>query len=172
MPYRRRCAFRKPIIPVRDAAFLKGSQTPAEAAAEAIADKLAGVKNDAETQYFRYTKEAAQVLTTDEKAREPAETDSRIIGVKLLSFVGEGDIVRIKVAFRVQTALREETPPERKEAWPIPRRSSSWYWSRGVVSRWVMPSGMARRTNSRSIRSASMITISANMKSPRVSGSR
>lgn len=110
------------IIPIRDAAFLKGSQTPAEAAANALADKLAEVKNDAETQYFLYTKEAVHVLTTDEKMREQAETDSRITGVKLLSFVGEGDIVRIKAAFRVRTALREETPPERKEALADPTK--------------------------------------------------
>jgi len=110
------------IIPIRDAAFLKGSQTPAEAAAEAIADKLAEVKNDAETQYFRNTKETVHVLMTDEKVREQVETDSRITGVKLLSFFGEGDIVRIKVAFRVSTALREETPPERKEALTDPTK--------------------------------------------------
>jgi sulfatase modifying factor 1 len=102
------------IIPIRDAAFLKGSQTPVEAAAETIADKLAEVKNDAETQYFRNTREAVHLLTTDKKA-EQTETDSRIIGVKLLSFVSEGDIVRIKAAFRVQTTPREETLPERKE---------------------------------------------------------
>ena len=103
------------LIPVRDAAFLKASQTPIEAAAEAIADKLAEVKNEAKTQYSLYTREAAQILMTDKKA-EPAETDARIIGVKLLSFAGEGDIVRIKVALRVQTTLKEETPAERKEA--------------------------------------------------------
>lgn len=108
------------IIPIRDAAFLKGSQTPVEAAADAIADKLAAVKNDAKTQYFRYTREAVHVPTTDEKA-EQAETDLRIIGVKLLSFVSEGDIVRIKVAFRVRTALREETP-SRKEALTDPTK--------------------------------------------------
>ena len=102
------------IIPVRDAAFLKASQTAIEAAAEAIADKLAEVKNEARTQYSRYTREAAQALMTDKKA-EPAEIDVRVIGAKLLSFVGEGDIVRIKVALRVQTTLKEETPPERQE---------------------------------------------------------
>ncbi len=107
--------FQATIIPVRDAAFLKSSQTPAEAAAEAIVDKLAEVKNDARAQYSRTTREAAQVLITDKKA-EPADTDTRIVGVKLLSFIGEGDMVRIKVALRVQTALREETPSERKEA--------------------------------------------------------
>ncbi|MDP1992778.1 MAG: SUMF1/EgtB/PvdO family nonheme iron enzyme [Syntrophales bacterium] len=107
--------FQAAIIPVRDAAFLKSSQTPVEAAAEAIVDKLAEVKNDAKAQYSRYTREAAQVLMTDKKA-EPADTDTRIVGVKLLSFVGEGDMVRIKVALRVQTTLREETPSERKEA--------------------------------------------------------
>lgn len=102
------------IIPVRDAAFLKASQTAIEAAAEAIADKLAEVKNEARTQYSRYTREATQALMTDKKA-EPAEIDVRVIGAKLLSFVGEGDIVRIKVALRVQTTLKEETPPERQE---------------------------------------------------------
>jgi len=117
-----RIRLQETIIPIRDAAFLKGSQTPAEAAAEAIADKLAEVKNDAETQFFRYTKEALHVLATDQKAREAADTDSRIIGVKLLSFVGEGDIVRIKAAFRVRTTLREETPPERKEALTDPTK--------------------------------------------------
>jgi sulfatase modifying factor 1 len=110
------------IIPVRDAAFLKGSQTPAEAASGAIAEKMAEAKNDAGAQYFRYTKEALHVLMTDEKVREPAEADSRIVGVKLLSFVGEGDIVRIKAAFRVRTALKEETPPERKEALTDPTK--------------------------------------------------
>ncbi len=110
------------IIPVRGAAFLKGAQTPAEAAAEAVADKLAEVKNDAETQYLRYTKEAVHVLTTEEKVREQAEIDSRITGVRLLSFVGEGDMVRIKAAFRVRTALKEETPPERKEALTDPTK--------------------------------------------------
>jgi sulfatase modifying factor 1 len=114
--------FQETIIPIRDAAFLKGSQTPAETAAGAIANKMAEVKNDAEAQYFRHTKEALHVLMTDEKVREPAEADSRIVGVKLLSFVGEGDIVRIKAAFRVRTALKEETPPERKEALTDPTK--------------------------------------------------
>ncbi|MBA4423544.1 MAG: hypothetical protein C0390_10700, partial [Syntrophus sp. (in: bacteria)] len=106
----------------RDAAFLKASQTAIEAAAEAIADKLAEVKNDARMQYARNTREAAQVLMTDKKA-EPAETDARIIGVKLLSFIGEGEIVRIKVALRVQIALKEETPAERKEALTDPTKA-------------------------------------------------
>ncbi|HUV08617.1 MAG TPA: SUMF1/EgtB/PvdO family nonheme iron enzyme, partial [Spirochaetia bacterium] len=120
------------IIPIRDAAFLKGSQTPVEAAAEAIAGKLAEVKNDAEAQYLlRYTSEAVHVLTTDEKAREPAETSSQIIGVKLLSFVREGDIVRIKVAFRVRTTLREETPPERKEALTDPIKAIDFVLIKG-----------------------------------------
>jgi len=102
------------IIPVRGAAFLKGSQTPIEAAADAIADKLAEVKNDAEKQYFRNTKEASHLLRTDKMA-EAIETVSRITAVKPLSFSIEGDIVRIKAAFRVQTTLKEETPSERME---------------------------------------------------------
>ena len=44
--------FQATIIPIRDAAFLKGSQTPVEAAAEAIVDKLAEVKNDAKDTVF------------------------------------------------------------------------------------------------------------------------
>ncbi len=122
--------FQATIIPVRDAAFLKSSQTPVEAAAEAIVDKLAEVKNDAKTQYSRTTREAAQVLMTDKKA-EPADTDTRIVGVKLLSFVGEGDMVRIKVALRVQTALREETPSERKEALADPIKAIEFVLIKG-----------------------------------------
>jgi sulfatase modifying factor 1 len=108
------------IIPMKDAAFLKGSQTPAEVAASAIVDKLAEVKNEAKIQYPRYTREATQVLITDKKA-EPAEIDARIIGVKLLSFVSDGDIVRTKLAFRIRISPREETLPERKEALPDPK---------------------------------------------------
>ncbi len=118
------------IIPVRDAAFLKASQTSIEAAAEAIADKLAEVKNDARMQYARNTREAAQVLMT-EKKKEQAETDARIVGVKLLSFVGEGDIVRIKVALRVQVALKEETPSERKEALADPIKAIEFVLVKG-----------------------------------------
>ena len=82
------------------------------------------------TQYSRYTREAAQVLMTDKKA-EPAETDIRIVGVKLLSFVGEGDMVRIKVALRVQITLREETPSERKEALTDPIKAIEFVLIKG-----------------------------------------
>jgi sulfatase modifying factor 1 len=118
------------IIPIRDAAYLKGSQTPVEAAAEAIADKLAEVKDDAEKQYFRNTRDAFHILTTDKKRGQP-ETGSRILGVKLLSFSSEGDIVRIKVAFRVQTTLREETPPERKETLADPIKAVEFVLIKG-----------------------------------------
>lgn len=111
------------IIPVRDAAFLKGSQSPVEAAAEAIADKLAEVKKDAQAQYLRQAKDALRALTADAKAGGEAETDPRIVSVKILSFAGEGDMVRIKAAFRVRVALREETPPERKEALTDPTKA-------------------------------------------------
>jgi formylglycine-generating enzyme len=122
--------FQSTIISVRDAAFLKSSQTPVEAAAEAIVDRMTEVKNDARTQYSRATREAAQVLMTDKKT-EPADADTRIVGVKLLSFVGEGDMVRIKVALRVQTALREETPPERKEALADPIKAIEFVLIKG-----------------------------------------
>lgn len=118
------------IIPVREAAFPKGSQTPVEAAAEAIADKLAEVKKDAETQYFRNTREAADLLTTEKKAEQP-EAASRILGVKLLSFSKEGDIVRIKAAFRVQTTQKEETPSERKETLADPIKAIEFVLIKG-----------------------------------------
>jgi formylglycine-generating enzyme required for sulfatase activity len=110
------------IIPVRDAAFLKGSQTPIEAAADAIADKLTEVKQDAEKQYLRNTKEVFPLLKSDRMAVE-IETVSRVTAVKPLSFSSEGDIVRIKVAFRVQTTLKEETPYERRETSVDPIRA-------------------------------------------------
>ena len=122
--------FQATIIPVRDAAYLKSSQTPVEAAAEAIVDKLAEVKNDAKTQYSRTTREAVQVLMTDKKA-EPADTDTRIVGVKLLSFASEGDMVRIKVALRVQISLREETPSERKETLTDPIKAIEFVLIKG-----------------------------------------
>jgi len=102
------------LIPVRDAAFLKGGQTAMEAAAQAIVDKLAEVKTDARRQYDRYTREAVQALMKDQKKELP-ETDARVTGAKILSFIAEGDMVRIKAALRVQVAPKEETPPERKE---------------------------------------------------------
>ena len=118
------------IIPIRDAAFLKGSQKPVEAAADAIADKLAEVKNDAKTQYSRTVREAAQVLMTDKKA-EPAESDARIVGIKPLSFVGEGDMVRIKAALRVRIERKEETPAERKEVLADPLKDIDFVLVRG-----------------------------------------
>jgi sulfatase modifying factor 1 len=118
------------IIPVRDAAFPKGSQAPIEAAADAIADKLAEVKKDAEKQYLRDIGEAFSILTTDKKA-EALETVSRITAVKPLSFSSEGDIVRIKVAFRVQTTLKEDKSPERKETLADPMKAVEFVLIKG-----------------------------------------
>lgn len=110
------------IVPVREAAFLKGSQRPAEAAADAVADKIGDAKKDAEALYASHTRQAAEVLASDGKGRQPAGTDSRIVGIKLLAYAVEGDIVRIKAAFRVRTALKEEAPPERKQALADPTK--------------------------------------------------
>jgi|GEM_PF-1313025 len=118
------------IIPLRDAAFLKGSQTQVEAAAESIADKLSEVKKDAETQFFRNTREASHLLATD-KIAEALETVSRITAVKPLSFSSEGDIVRIKVAFRVQTTLKEEPPSARKETLDDPIKAIDFVLVKG-----------------------------------------
>jgi hypothetical protein len=90
-------------------AATKGSQTPAEASAEAILDKLAEVKNDAKTQHSSSTTEVTNFRVTSESATQSI-TEARIIALRLISFINEGDSVRVKIAFRVKTILEEQTP--------------------------------------------------------------
>jgi hypothetical protein len=90
-------------------ATTKGSQTPAEASAEAILDKLAEVKNDAKTQHSSSTTEVTNLQVTAETATQSI-TEARIIAVRLISFINEGDSVRVKMAFRVKTLLEEQAP--------------------------------------------------------------
>jgi hypothetical protein len=99
-------------------ATTKGSQTPAEASAEAILDKLAEVKNDAKTQHSSSTTEVTNFKVTAESSTQ-AITEARIIAVKLISFINEGENVRVNMAFRVRTILEEQkeadapkSPPE------------------------------------------------------------
>lgn len=98
-------------------ATTKGSQTPAEASAEAILDKLAEVKNDARTQHSSSTTEVTNFQVTAESSAQ-AITEARIIAVRLISFVNEGDSVRVNMAFRVRTVLDDQTEgkPIRKQA--------------------------------------------------------
>jgi len=87
-------------------ATTRGSQTPAEASAVAILDKLAEVKNDAKTQHSTSTTEVTNFTVTGESAQQ-AVTEARITAVRLISFINEGDSVRVKMAFRVRTVLEE-----------------------------------------------------------------
>jgi hypothetical protein len=89
-------------------ATTKGSQTPAEASAEAILDKLAEVKNDAKTQHSSSTTEVTNFQVTAESTTQSI-TEARIIAIRLISFINEGESVRVKMAFRVKTVLEEQT---------------------------------------------------------------
>ncbi len=88
-------------------AATKGSQTPAEASAEVILDKLVEVKNDAKTQHSSSATEVTNFQVTAETARQSI-TEARITAIRLISFVNEGDSVRVKMAFRVRTVLEEQ----------------------------------------------------------------
>lgn len=86
----------------------RGSQTPAEVSAEAIIDKLAEVKNDAKTQHTSSTTEVTNFQVSAESSFQ-AVTEARITAVRLISFINEGDSVRVKMAFRVNTVMEEPT---------------------------------------------------------------
>jgi hypothetical protein len=92
-------------------ATTKGSQTPAEASAEVVLDKLAEVKNDAKTQHSSSATEVTNFQVTSETATQSI-TEARITAIRLISFVNEGDSVRVKMAFRVRTILEEQPPAE------------------------------------------------------------
>ena len=102
-------------------AATKGSQTPAEASAEVILDKLEEVRNDAKTQHSSSATEVTNFQVTSETATQSI-TEARITSVRLISFVNEGDSVRVKMAFRVRTVLEEQPPAEEqaKNAPPPP----------------------------------------------------
>jgi hypothetical protein len=103
-------------------ATARGSQSPAEASAEAIIDKLAEVKNDAKTQHSSSTTEVTNFQVTSESSMQ-AVTDARITSVRLISFINEGDSVRVKMAFRVRTVL-DETGEERTKETPKPTKKT------------------------------------------------
>jgi len=95
------------IIVKTSLATTKGSQTPAEASAEAIIDKLEEVRNDAKMQHSTSTTEVVNYQVANESSAQ-AVTEAKIIAVRLISFVNEGDSVRVKMAFRVKTSLEEQ----------------------------------------------------------------
>jgi hypothetical protein len=92
-------------------AATKGSQTPAEASAEVILDKLAEVKNDAKTQHSSSATEVTNFQVTSETATQSI-TEARITAIRLISFINEGESVQVKMAFRVRTILEEQPPTE------------------------------------------------------------
>jgi peptidoglycan hydrolase CwlO-like protein len=98
---------RESIIIKSTLATARGSQTPANASAEAIIDKLEEVKNDAKTRHSSSTTEVTNFQVTAESSYN-AVTEARITAVRLLSFINEGDSVRVKVAFRIMTMLEEQ----------------------------------------------------------------
>jgi hypothetical protein len=103
---------RETIIIKAALAKARGSQTPADASAEAIIDILAEVKNDAKIQHSTSTTEVTNFQVTAESVAR-ATTEAQITSARLISFVNEGDSVRVKVAFRIRTVLgesAEETP--------------------------------------------------------------
>jgi len=124
---------RESIIIKTALATARGSQSPAEASAEAVIDKLAEVKNDAKTQHSSSTTEVTDFQVTAESSIQ-AVTEARITSVRLISFINEGDSVRVKMAFRVRTVLEEtgeegareapqpapKTTPEKKIARVVP----------------------------------------------------
>lgn len=89
-------------------ATTKGSQSPAEASAEAILDKLSEVKNDAKTQHSSSTTEVTNFKVSGESSSQSI-TEARIIALRLISFINEGESVRVKMAFRVKTVLDEKS---------------------------------------------------------------
>ncbi len=104
----------------------KGSQTPAEAASESIIDKLEEVRNDARSQHSSTTTTVNSGQLVDETTTQ-AVTQAKIVAVKLVSFINEGDSVKVKIAFRVRMALENQVgeatpadvkPPEKKPAAP------------------------------------------------------
>ena len=95
-------------------ATTRGSQTPAEASAEAVIDKLEEVRNDARTQHSSSTTDVMNFQVVGETSAQ-AVTEARIIGVRLISLINQGDSVLVKMAFRVRTELEER----KKEPQPV-----------------------------------------------------
>ncbi len=85
----------------------KRSQTPAEASAEAVIEELEEVLNDAKLQHSSSTTEVENYQVVGESSTQTV-TEAKIIAVRLLSFINEGDSVRVKMAFRVRTVLDDE----------------------------------------------------------------
>jgi hypothetical protein len=89
----------------------KRSQTPADACAEAVIEELEEVLNDARLQHSTSTTDVSNYQVVDESSDQMV-TEAKIIAVRLLSFINEGDSVRVKMAFRVRTVLDDKPGEE------------------------------------------------------------
>lgn len=83
---------------------VKRSETPAEASADAILEELKGVYNDARMEHYSSTTEVVDGKLLDESEHH-AITEAKILAVRSLAFINEGDNIRVKMAFRVRTVL-------------------------------------------------------------------
>jgi hypothetical protein len=121
-------------------ATTRGSQSPAEASAEAIIDKLAEVKNDAKTQHSTSTTEVTNFTVTGESSQQSV-TEARITSIRLISFINEGDSVRVKMAFRVRTVLEESAgeAPRAADRAPAARTADTPAADGRTVARIVPP---------------------------------
>lgn len=101
---------RQAIVTKTALAVPKGGESPADAIAAMIIDKLEEVKNDAKTQHATATTTVVNGMHSDDTASQSV-TEARIAGLRLISFINEGDSVKVKMAFRVETVLNDA--PER-----------------------------------------------------------
>ncbi|RJQ86875.1 MAG: hypothetical protein C4519_01365 [Desulfobacteraceae bacterium] len=101
---------------------VKRSETPAETSAEAVLEELKDVLNDARMQHYTSTTEVSDGELVDESERQ-AITEAKIIAVRSLAFINEGDSIRVKMAFRVRTVLDTQegtSTAGRPAATPLP----------------------------------------------------
>ncbi len=107
---------------------VKRSETPAEASAEAVLEELKDVLNDARMQHYSSTTDVLNGSLIDESKRH-AISEAKIIAVRPLAFINEGESIRVKIAFRVKTVLDTNDdqmmarvePPEQKPAIVAPQ---------------------------------------------------
>ena len=128
---------------------VKRSQTPAEASAEAVIEGLKDVLNDARLQHSSSTTDVVDGKLTAEKQTQ-AVTDARILALCPISFLNEGDSIRVKMAFRVRTVL-DDQPVTAKTATGKVTRSS---WMVGKTS----PGSSAKTTSNGSVHKSPSIS--------------
>ncbi len=106
---------------------VKRSETPAEASADAILEELKDVYNDARLEHYSSTTEVVDGKLVDESEHQTI-TEAKILAVRSLAFINEGENIRVKMAFRVRTVLNPKegdvsditvssTAPEKSTAW-------------------------------------------------------